>query len=377
MLEEEIPELLTEGRQPGATLGIFTTPTTDRGSAQLDLATALKASLAIATEITLERVVARLIGISIENAGAERGVFVSADGEELRVEAEGLAGSEDVRDHGSVLLDTVDDVVPPGLVRSVARTQEPVVLADAAGDLRLADDPYVARRKPKSVLVLPIVRKGEISGVLYLENTLVAGAFTPERLALLEVLSGQMAISLENARLYTHLEEKVGERTRELSDALDNLRAMQSQMVESEKLAALGGLVAGVAHEINTPVGIAVTAASHLVDRTSEFRSLYASGSLKRSALERFVEATEDAGRLVLTNLQRANDLVQSFKRWLSTSRARPRGPFRSAATSRTSSAAFGPGSSARRTWWRSTAIPRSRSTTFREPSPRSSPISL
>jgi len=89
---------------------------------------------------------------------------------------------------------------------------------------------------------------------------------------------------------------------------------MQHQMVESEKLAALGGLVAGMAHEINTPVGIAVTAASHLVDRTEELRGAWQAGSMKRSTLDHFIEGVEDAGRLILTNLERSNELVQSFK---------------------------------------------------------------
>jgi predicted ATPase/signal transduction histidine kinase len=291
-LEDEFPDLqVTAGSDGG--LGSVVTPTTDRGSAHLDLGTALKASLAIAGEIALDQVVARLVAISIENAGAERGVFVSVAGEELRVEAEGVAGGE-VRRHGSVPLEDLDDLVPPGLVRAAARTGEALMRPDA--------------------LVLPITRKGEVTGVLYLENTLVAGAFSPERLALLEVLSGQMAISLENARLYAELEEKVAERTRKLSAALDNVRTMQDQMVESEKLAALGGLVAGMAHEINTPVGIAVTAASHLVDRTDELREAWQSGAMRRSTLDRFVESVEDAGRLILSNLERSNELVQSFK---------------------------------------------------------------
>ena len=293
-LDEEVPEL----RRPATTgsgrgLGLFVTPTTDRGSAHLDLGTALKASLAIAGEIALDRVVDRLVAISIENAGAERGVFVSVDGDELRVEADGVAGGE-IRRHESRPLDGEDELVPAGLVRTAARTGEPVVQPDA--------------------LVLPIVRKGETSGVLYLENKLVSGAFTPERLALLEVLSGQMAISLENALLYAHLEEKVADRTRELSDALANVSAMQNQMVESEKLAALGSLVAGMAHEINTPVGIAVTAASHLVERTAELRGAWQAGSMKRSTLDRYIEGVKDTGRLILTNLERSNELVQSFK---------------------------------------------------------------
>ncbi|HUR73468.1 MAG TPA: AAA family ATPase [Sporichthya sp.] len=297
----------------GRTTESFTTPTTDSVGGRLDLATALKAALAIAGEIATDRVVERLIAISIENAGATRGVFVSASGEHLQVTAEGVAGGEGVTGHLGKL-DELTHVVPAALVRSAARTGEPIVLTNALTDARLSGDPYLATHAPRSILVLPVVRTGQVEGVLYLENGLVTGAFTPDRLALLEVLSGQMAISLENARLVAGLEERVAERTRELSDALDELRDAQRQVVESEKLAALGGLVAGVAHEINTPVGIAVTATSHLVDRAAEFREAWSTGALKRTTLERFLETVEDSGRLVLTNLQRSADLVESFK---------------------------------------------------------------
>jgi signal transduction histidine kinase len=69
-----------------------------------------------------------------------------------------------------------------------------------------------------------------------------------------------------------------------------------------------------MAHEINTPVGIAVTAASHLVERTSELRGAWQAGSMKRSTLDRYIEGVKDAGHLILTNLERSNELVQSFK---------------------------------------------------------------
>jgi len=88
-----------------------------------------------------------------------------------------------------------------------------------------------------------------------MENNLTTAAFTPERLELIKALSTQAAISIENARLYSELEEKVFERTRALSEANVKLRATQEQMIHSEKLASLGQLVAGIAHEINTPMG--------------------------------------------------------------------------------------------------------------------------
>ena len=327
-LEEEIPEL-RQATAGSRGLGVTVTPTTDRGSAHLDLGTALKASLAIAGEIALDQVVDRLVAISIENAGAERGVFVSVDGEDLRVEAEGVAGG-DVRHHGSVPLDDQGELVPAALVRAAARTGEAVVQPDA--------------------LVLPITRKGEVTGVLYLENTLVSGAFTPERLALLEVLSGQMAISLENAHLYAHLEEKVAERTRELSDALEDVRTMQRQMVESEKLAALGGLVAGMAHEINTP-------RRHRRHRRLPSRRPHrrAPGRLagrihEALHLDRYIAGVEDAGRLILTNLQRSNELVQSFKQVAVDQSSEARRTFAVQESSRTSSAASAPASSGPRT---------------------------
>jgi signal transduction histidine kinase len=104
------------------------------------------------------------------------------------------------------------------------------------------------------------------------------------------------------------------ERTGQLSQALDHLQATQSQLVEAEKMAALGQLVAGVAHEINTPVGVGVTAASLLEDKTAAFREIYKSGQMKRTDLEKYLDMAEQSSSMVLRNLQRAAELIQSFK---------------------------------------------------------------
>ena len=103
-------------------------------------------------------------------------------------------------------------------------------------------------------------------------------------------------------------------RNRELSDTLDRLTLAQAQLVESEKMAALGNLVAGIAHEINTPIGIGVTATTSLDDETRHLQELAESGAMKRSDLNDHVKAVRQLSDLVLSNLNRASSLIQSFK---------------------------------------------------------------
>ncbi|MCB0212621.1 MAG: PAS domain-containing sensor histidine kinase [Anaerolineae bacterium] len=110
------------------------------------------------------------------------------------------------------------------------------------------------------------------------------------------------------------LKKMVDERTQELSQALEDLKAAQQQVVETEKMAALGSLVAGVAHEISTPIGIGVTAASTLQDETTTFLNYHQQGLLKRSTLDDYIKTAQESTHLILKNLTRASELVQSFK---------------------------------------------------------------
>ncbi|WP_147821355.1 PAS domain-containing sensor histidine kinase [Salidesulfovibrio onnuriiensis] len=118
----------------------------------------------------------------------------------------------------------------------------------------------------------------------------------------------------ELQQLNEELEMRVAARTLALEESLKSLKEAQKQLVESEKMASLGGLVAGVAHEINTPLGVGVTTISYLEQEARELEDLYTSGKVKRSDLEKFIKICRESTSAILMNLQRASELIQSFK---------------------------------------------------------------
>jgi signal transduction histidine kinase len=161
----------------------------------------------------------------------------------------------------------------------------------------------------RSILIVPMLRDEVAIGaiaVMRLEPEL----FPKAQVELLKTFAGQAVIAIENTRLIT----EVHERTRELSRSLEDLRAAQDSLVQTEKLAALGRLVAGVAHEINTPIGTSLTVASAFINKTRRFEVDVASGDVRRSSLTEFISASREAASQIMINLGQAVDLIQSFK---------------------------------------------------------------
>ncbi|HPU89523.1 MAG TPA: AAA family ATPase [Spirochaetota bacterium] len=224
-LEEKYPEYLQEVWSGHA----LTIPTREDDSStssssvasSLDIGTVLKASRAISGEIDLPRLLETMLRIVMENAGADRGALIREKDSALIVEAEGSV-ENDIIVESHELTSTERMTFPPpnegggpgrrlfpvSIINYVHRTGETVLLDDAANRELFSGDPYVTVQKSKSILCAPIREKGKYSGILYLENNLVAGAFTPERLELLNIISSQAAISLENARLVAMEKEK-------------------------------------------------------------------------------------------------------------------------------------------------------------------------
>lgn len=222
-LNQEFARLLTDARPPSSRPS-SPQVTTAISSHKLDLDSVLKAALALSSEIQLERLLQKLIGIVIENAGADRGYVLLPGSEDWRIVAR--AGMH----HGEALLEEMPlaaaTEVCATLIRYVIRTGQPLLLDDARQDPVFGRDPDVTRRAVHSVLCLPLLAQSRLCGVLYLENDLLAGAFAPERVQILRMLSAQAAISIENARLYGDLEQQVAERTRELSEANRQLQRL-------------------------------------------------------------------------------------------------------------------------------------------------------
>jgi histidine kinase len=231
------------------------------GTASLDLQTISKAARTLSGEVVPKELFMKLMTILRENAGSNKEILLlTQDGSPLLIQARrDQDGDYDIL--GATPFEDSDGYAR-SVIQYVARTRDHVVLEAAAQYGEFTQDPYIRRSQAKSVLCVPLLTQGNLSGILYLENSLVTNAFTPDRLETLRVLASQAAISIENSSLYANLEDKVSERTRQLSGALaqleqqhQQLKTTQAQLIQAEKMASLGQLVANVAHEINTPIG--------------------------------------------------------------------------------------------------------------------------
>ena len=129
-----------------------------------------------------------------------------------------------------------------------------------------------------------------------------------------QVFSGRIAAEIDRMEYAQALEEKVSQRTQHLEDALTQLKLTQKQLIHQEKLASLGGVVAGVAHEINTPLGLVKTSTSFQRDLLKQLAQTFETQSLTLSGMKAFIEASEEASTAIELNLERAIDLVNNFK---------------------------------------------------------------
>jgi len=246
----------------------------DTASKLLDALSLVKAQQALSSEMDLDRLVGMLVRVAMENAGAQRGALLLLRGETLTVAARVESADEEVR---GVAPELATWEPPEALVSYVRRTGEHVLIEDTSKPHAFSG-PAGTTSQAGSVLCLPLKRKEEFYGVLYLENALTSEAFNPSRITLLQHLSSQAVISMENARLYSEvrqaeaalrqaneeLESRVEERTRELKLA-------QASLVETARMVGKAEVASSVLHD----VGNALT--SLVVDSEALRRTVAAS----------------------------------------------------------------------------------------------------
>jgi len=264
-LEERYSSFLHKINLPqipsGVDVTITNTKTTNSSASSqiLDLPAVMQASQAISGELDLEKLQEKLIKIVVENAGATSGVLMLQQEGKLFVEAvakvkkNGTKRGPDkytVRVMNSTPVEESKDISPTAL-NYVLRTQKSWVVTDALKEPKFVNELYIKQHQIKSILCAPIIKQGALLGVIYLENNLAAGAFTSDRVQLLKLLCSQAAVSLENASLYRVSQDY----SQQLERSLQDLKNTQLQLVQSEKMSAIGQLMAGIAHEINNPVG--------------------------------------------------------------------------------------------------------------------------
>jgi signal transduction histidine kinase len=227
------------------------------GQDTLDLVSVMKANQALCEEMLLDRLIEILLTNTILHAGAQRALLLLVKDGAPFISATGQS------QEGAIVI-TLASVAPGkndlplSILYRVMRTRQRLVFDDVGNDPYFSADQYLLRHQVRSVLCLPLIKQGQVIGVLYLENNLASGVFTTSRTTVLELLAGQAAISLETARLYAELVEE-NARRKDTETALRNARA---ELERVSKATVMGELAASIAHEINQPLASVVSNAA-------------------------------------------------------------------------------------------------------------------
>ncbi|MFJ4383123.1 AAA family ATPase [Pseudomonas sp. NPDC089408] len=228
--------------------------------ARLDLEAGIEAARALSEEVLLEGLIETLMGHLTQHSGADHGALLIVSGAEFQMAA--LAYIDDAGLH--VSMDNCQKFMtqaPLSVINTTLRTRKPLVLNDAQSDCPEALRQELKARNARSVLCLPLVLQGVLIGLVYLENRLVPNLFGSQRLAMLEILASQAAVSLQTAKFYTRLAEDNQSRAQIEAE----LRHSRAELARSAHLQVMNELSASIAHEISQPLlGISSNAAASL-----------------------------------------------------------------------------------------------------------------
>jgi histidine kinase len=219
----------------------------------VDIETLMEAANTISGEVVLAELIKKITGIMLQHAGAQKGMLLLKDklSGELEIKAEGTV--EQNKQNIVLVNEKIsDEKLPLSLIRLAINKKETIIVANAIHDIDFLRDNYVQRRQLKSALVLPIIQMSDIQGIMYLENNLATNVFTSHHLAVLNMLSSQVGISIENAFLYENLELKVAERTDQIKNQAEELMKANEKLIEMDKFKA--GMTGMIVHDLKNPL---------------------------------------------------------------------------------------------------------------------------
>jgi predicted ATPase/signal transduction histidine kinase/tRNA A-37 threonylcarbamoyl transferase component Bud32 len=281
----------------------------------IDLAAVMKAAQAISGEIVLERLIDRLMKITLASAGAQRGVLLLDQQGELVVRDEQVIDEQPALcRRGARFQD--EPHLPQAILTYVARTGEAVVVNDAGAPGPFAADPYLVAGRAKSILCVPLLHQGKRLAVVYLENGLTAGAFTESRLTVLRMLGAQAVLSIQNAVLFESVEEYSRTLEQKVEARTAELRATQKQLVTQEKLASLGGLTAGIAHELKNPLNFINNFAQSSAELLDDVQRRLDDGALQPDTLDEVrssVDMLSQNAEKIAHHGKRADDIINGM----------------------------------------------------------------
>ncbi|MGI6451543.1 MAG: AAA family ATPase [Desulfitobacteriia bacterium] len=237
----------------------------------LDLYTIIKMSQALSQELVLEDLLKFLISGMLQYSGARRVIFIMNYPQGLTIEAEGNAENSSIDVMQALPLEKCIHL-PRKLISYVARTGKPLMLDAQQANLPLLQDEYLIRCRPKSLFCQPLAVKGKIIGVCYLENDLIEDVFQGNILPLLQLLSSQIAISLDNANMYRNLETTIESHTQELKNKNRELREVNQRLTIANETKTR--FVANVSHELRTPLQ-GIMGMAELMQRAGQYNDQY------------------------------------------------------------------------------------------------------
>jgi predicted ATPase/signal transduction histidine kinase len=284
---------------------------------RLDVDYLMKSSLAISAEIEEDVLLRKIMNVVLEASGAQHGYLLTEEEGDLVIRAESHIAEKDVVRTAVRKLGDCRDICQP-IIRYVHRTKEKFVLEHGCEKCEFRGAIGDHSTGHKSILCLPVVKKAELLGILFLENRLADSVFTSEKTQMTELLTSQAAISLENARLLDemkkaeeslkkhrgHLEELVEERTRKLSEA-------QQGLIMAEKHVGLGRIAAGIAHEIKNQLAPVLTEAQRLIEKIEGGKELSPQFVVERART--IEEASRTANKITMALLDYARESKPEF----------------------------------------------------------------